>query len=217
MARASLREDLLEAGLAVLHERGFSASGVREIMQAAGAPLGSFSNHFRSKEAFGRAVLDRYFERLSAVMDATLRDESLAPLDRLDTYFAAIDRLARPVEWGHGCMVANFGSEMPVLSEPIRERLVDILQALTAPFTDALRAGQRSGDVRADCDADDLAMLVLAGWHGAVLRAKVERSGEPLSRYWRTLRGLIASTSPTGLWCRAGGSGRAELLASARA
>ena len=192
MAKASLREDMLEAGVAVLHERGYSAIGVREIMQAAGAPLGSFTNHFRSKEAFALEVLDRYVERLSALMNGTLRDEGLPPLDRLEAYFAAIDRLARPVDWAHGCMVANFGLEMPALSERVRRRLVDVLAGLTEPFADALRAGQRTGDVRGDCDAGDLALLALAGWHGAVLRAKVERSGEALSRYARTLRLLIA-------------------------
>ncbi len=195
MARASLREDLLEAGVAVLHERGFSASGIRDIVDAAGAPLGSFTNHFPSKEGFALAVLDRYFERLSALMNETLRDESLPPLYRLDAYFTEIDRLARPVSWGYGCMVANFGLEMPVLSEVIRQRLVDIFKLLTEPFIEVLRAGQFTGDVRGDCDANDLAMLVLAGWHGAVLRAKVERSGNALSNYWRTMRSLITSST----------------------
>jgi TetR/AcrR family transcriptional repressor of nem operon len=195
MARASLREDLLAAGVAMMHERGFSASGIRDIVQAAGVPLGSFTNHFPSKEGFALAVLDRYFERLSALMNETLRDESLPPLYRLDAYFAEIDRLARPVSWGYGCMVANFGLEMPVLSEVIRQRLVDIFKLLTEPFIEVLRAGQFTGDVRGDCDANDLAMLVLAGWHGAVLRAKVERSGNALSSYWRTMRSLITSST----------------------
>jgi len=194
MGRPSLREKLLDAGLSVLHERGFSATGVREIMQLADAPLGSFTNHFRSKESFALAVLDRYFDRLSVMIDATLRDTRLAPLDRIDAYFAEINQVARPFEWGHGCMIANFGLEMPALSETIRLRLAELLQVLTDPFADALRAGQASGDVRGDIDADDLAMLLLSGWHGALLRAKVQRSGAPLSRYWRTLRAMLAPT-----------------------
>jgi len=43
-----------------LHERGFSAAGVREIMQLSNAPLGSITSHFQSKESFALAVLDRY-------------------------------------------------------------------------------------------------------------------------------------------------------------
>ena len=192
MARHSLRNKLLDAGLSVLHARGFSATGVREVMHVADAPLGSFTNHFRSKEGFALAVLELYFDQLSVMVDATLRDTRLTPIDRIDAYFAEIDRVARPFAWGHGCMIANFGSEMPTLSETIRLRLAELLQALTVPFADALRAGQASGDVRGDIDADDLAMLLLSGWHGVLLRAKVERSGAPLSRYWRTLRVMLA-------------------------
>jgi len=220
MSRPSLREKLLDAGLSVLHARGFSATGVREIMQLADAPLGSFTNHFRSKESFALAVLDRYFDRLSVMIDATLRDTRLAPLDRIDAYFASIDQVARPFEWGHGCMIANFGLEMPALSEIIRLRLAELLQVLTDPFADALRAGQASGDVRGDIDADDLAMLLLSGWHGVLLRAKVQRSGAPLSRYWRTLRTMLAPTPAGASMGDSGGGTRAgtvmTMLANAR-
>jgi TetR/AcrR family transcriptional regulator, transcriptional repressor for nem operon len=34
---------------------------VRDICAAAGVPQGSFTNHFRSKEAFAEEVLNRYF------------------------------------------------------------------------------------------------------------------------------------------------------------
>lgn len=83
-----------------LHERGFSTAGVREIMQLSNAPLGSITSHFQSKESFALAVVDRYFDRLSVMIDATLRDTCLAPLDRIDARFAEINQVARPFEWG---------------------------------------------------------------------------------------------------------------------
>jgi len=73
MARPSLRENIIQAGLVTLHERGFYAPGVREIMAAAHAPQSSFSNYFQSKEAFGLEVLNRYFERLEAIPDDAVR------------------------------------------------------------------------------------------------------------------------------------------------
>ncbi len=100
------REALLEAGVRMVHARGLAATGVREIATAARAPQGSFTNHFRSKEAFGRLVLDLYAERIDALMRATLGDETRAPAERLMAYF---DRIARirgqgPVAAGlHGC------------------------------------------------------------------------------------------------------------------
>src|ERR1700743_1536599 len=83
MSRPSHKEKLLEGGLSLVHKRGFGASSVRDIVQAAGVPLGSFTNHFASKEAFGLEILERYRERTCAAVSATLRNDRLPPLRRL--------------------------------------------------------------------------------------------------------------------------------------
>ena len=191
MSRPSLREKLLDAGVTVLHQRGYSACGVREIAEAAGVPLGSFTNHFRSKEEFAGQVLDRYLAVLMDVVARTLRDESRLPLERIAGYFEEIGKFAEPAQWRFGCMVANMGLELPVHSEAMRVRIAAALDALTSPFADALRDGQLAGQVRSDIPADDLAAIVLAGWHGSGLRAKVERDGAASHRYARLLPLLL--------------------------
>ena len=60
MARHNLREQIVEAGLKALLEKGFNACGVRDITDAAAAPTGSFYNHFASKEALGAEIVERY-------------------------------------------------------------------------------------------------------------------------------------------------------------
>jgi len=52
MPKPSHREKLLAAGLQVVLEKGYCGASVRDIIQAAEVPQGSFTNHFRSKEAF---------------------------------------------------------------------------------------------------------------------------------------------------------------------
>ena len=183
MARQSLREKLIESGVATLHQRGFAASGIREITGAAGVPQGSFTNHFRSKEAFGVAVLGRYLERTEALFDATLRDGTRPPLERLRAYFDAVTALLAGVGWRHGCMISNMSLEAAEHSELLRERLVEVFGALTQPFAEAVRAAQAAGQARDDIEAEDLADVLLAAWHGAMLRMKVDRSPEPLDRF----------------------------------
>jgi TetR/AcrR family transcriptional repressor of nem operon len=48
-----------------------------------------------------------------------------------------------------------------------------------------VRAAQSAGEVRDDIDADELADILLAGWHGAMLRMKVERAAGPIERFKR--------------------------------
>lgn len=198
MGRASHREKLLEAGFAVLHERGYNASGVREITQAAGVPLGSFTNHFRSKEEFASLVLDRYMAALLDIVGEALRDESRRPLQRIEAYFAAIAGVAEPLDWRLGCMLANMGLELPSQSEVLRHRLVAALNSLTDPFVAVLTEAQREGQVRTDVAAKDLAVIALAAWHGVLLRAKVERDGTAPAMFARTLPLLLRSEATAG-------------------
>ncbi len=192
MGRASFREKIIEAGLVEFYQQGYNASGVRDISEAAGVPLGSFTNHFRSKEAFALEVLDRYFAELQSTMEATLLDEARPPLDRLDAYFDTIEGILASSGWRYGCMVTNMALEVPEHSELIRARLVEIFAGLTEPFASAVRAAQAEGDVRCDRDAEDLAAFLLSGWHGALLRMKVERSSDAIKRFRRVLAAVLS-------------------------
>ena len=83
MPKPSHREKLLTAGLQVVLERGYCGASVRDIVQAAGVPQGSFTNHFRSKEAFCLEVLERYFDLVRQNIEKTLRHDATAPLERM--------------------------------------------------------------------------------------------------------------------------------------
>jgi TetR/AcrR family transcriptional repressor of nem operon len=187
MGRHSLRERFIESGVTTLHQRGFFAVGIREICAEAGAPQGSFINHFGSKEAFAVAVLDRYLERTEAIIAATLGDETRTATDRLTAYFDVITDALGGAGWRHGCMISNMSLEAAEHSDLIRGRLEQIFASLTRHFSAGIRAAQAAGSVRADVDPDELADVLLSSWHGAMLRMKVERSPKAIERFKRVM------------------------------
>ena len=185
MGRSSLREKILESGLRTVHERGYSAAGVREITAAAGVPQGSFTNHFPSKEAFGLAVLDRYFEGVEATMEATLGDHVKSPVERLRAYFDVVTcRLAR-AGWRYGCLIGNLSLEQVEHSEALRDRLAIVMAAITDQFAATVREAQAAGEIRPDLSPEDLASALVSAWQGAMLWMKVHRSPEPIERFHR--------------------------------
>jgi TetR/AcrR family transcriptional repressor of nem operon len=196
MGRPSLRNKLVESGVTTVHRRGFAASGVRDITQAAGIPQGCFTNHFRSKEAFGVAILERYYEKTEEILDATLRDETRRPIERLRAYFAAIEHFLEDVGWRHGCMISNMSLEAAEHSEALRACLAQIFESLTQRFGEAVLAAQAAGEMRSDVDAEELADVMLAAWHGAMLRMKVERSCGPIERFKRIFFSTLVASSP---------------------
>ncbi|MCL2458061.1 MAG: TetR/AcrR family transcriptional regulator [Desulfobulbus sp.] len=46
---ADTREHILTCGGRIIHHKGFTATGLQEILQAAGVPKGSFYFYFKSK------------------------------------------------------------------------------------------------------------------------------------------------------------------------
>jgi TetR/AcrR family transcriptional repressor of nem operon len=57
MSKPSNRDKILTEGLRVVHERGFAGASVRDIVEAAKVPQGSFTNHFVRKKPFASKSL----------------------------------------------------------------------------------------------------------------------------------------------------------------
>jgi TetR/AcrR family transcriptional regulator, transcriptional repressor for nem operon len=181
------REALLDAGVRVVHARGLADTGVRDIAMAAGVPRGSFTNHFRSKEAFGILVFDRYAERIEAIMHETLGDEARAPAKRLMAYIDRIAESAAEAEWRRGCMVPDLAGEIVFHDDALRARLRAVLAQQSAQFEKVVRL-VRPHD---EAGAADLGAFLLAAWHGTLLRMKVERNATALDRFRRILPTLL--------------------------
>lgn len=185
MPKPSHRERLLDAGLKVMFRKGYIGSGVRDIVAEAAAPQGSFTNHFRSKEAFTREVLDRYFDHVKNLVAQALSDESLRPRERLMRYLDIITARLEADGFIRGCLIGDLSLEAVTQSELLRERLEEIFTEWRAPFASCIAQAQTEGSIDTTFTSDDLAEFLLSSWEGAILRMKVERNGEPLERFKR--------------------------------
>ena len=183
MSRPSHREEILNAGLKVMFQSGYEGATVRNICAAAGVPQGSFTNHFRSKEAFAQQVLDRYFAHLQGLVREALEDKSLSPLRRLKRYLDIISGVLADDKWNRGCLIGDFSLETTSHSKLLRGRLQAIFQEWRAPFVSCIAEAQMIGEIDSTFDPIDLAEFLLASWEGAILRMKVERGPAALERF----------------------------------
>ena len=182
-AYGTSREALIRAGVALLSEKGYSATGLEEVLRSAGVPKGSFYHYFSSKDVFGAALIEAYATYFVRKLDRWLLDERTAPLQRIRNFGAdARNGMAR-YEFRRGCVVGNLGQEMSALPELFRDRLHGVLLDWQARTERCLREAQAVGELAADADCAALAAFFWIGWEGAVLRAKLERSPEPLDLF----------------------------------
>lgn len=173
MARQSLREELIEAAVEQFHTYGFNGAGVKDITDAAGAPKGSFYNHFPSKEALAVVALERYGTRRGF---AELRDTSVDPLVRLRAHFEFLRDEQLDMGFSRGCLVGAFATEIGDHSEMIREAVRGGLDEWSEALATAVSAAQAAGQVSESLDADSAARFMLNAWEGTLISARTDRS-----------------------------------------
>ena len=177
------REALLRAGMLILTESGFTRSGIDPILKSISVPKGSFYHYFSSKEAFGLAVLGRYRRYFEAKLDGFLLDEAFSPLERLKRFAQdAQDGIVRH-EFKRGCLVGNLEQESTLLSEAFRDQLQATYQSWQARVATCLLESQKQGEIDIQGSIEETSQAFWIGWEGAVHRARLIKSTQPLSLF----------------------------------
>jgi TetR/AcrR family transcriptional regulator, transcriptional repressor for nem operon len=189
MARPNTREQIVQAGLKCLVEKGFNAVGVQDITAAAGVPKGSFYNHFESKEALGAEIVERY--GANQTRREILGDPTVPPLQRLRRHFERICGMFVDSQFTRNCILGGFSAELANQSQPIRENLHKLYGRWTKDLEAVIAEAQEKGDIANKTKASDIAAFLLDAYEGALLRARVERSREPFDRFMKFAFGQL--------------------------
>jgi TetR/AcrR family transcriptional regulator, transcriptional repressor for nem operon len=175
----SAREKLIEAAIATVRYKGFSATSVDEICQAAGVTKGAFFHHFASKEALAVAAASAWTDiaeqRIFTAPDwVRIAD----PLDRLMGHIEfRLAMLNGPAE-DFTCFVGTMVQETYNSSDPIRAACDASITAYAERLAEDIQPAIDQYGI-SDCgSAIGLAFHIQAVLQGAFILAKAQGSPE---------------------------------------
>lgn len=183
--RNETRAQLIRAGVEALTEKGFTATGLEEILAKVNVPKGSFYYYFDSKEQFGLALIENYGTYFASKLDLFFRDEDVEPLQRLVNFAAHARHNMARYDFKRGSLIGNLGQEMSVLPGTFRQKLLDVFEDWQAKTAACFRDAKAAGEIDASYDCDLLAAHFWIGWEGAVLRSKLEHRAQPMDIFFR--------------------------------
>lgn len=95
------KERIIARGAELIHRQGFNNTGIKEILDAAEVPKGSFYFYFKNKEDFGLAVIDHYRSMFREMNAGLLTSTEGTPLERLEFFSAHLKSilLSRGIRW----------------------------------------------------------------------------------------------------------------------
>ncbi|THL47275.1 TetR family transcriptional regulator [Klebsiella pneumoniae subsp. pneumoniae] len=168
------RQALIRSGLEVLTETGYLAAGIDAVIKNIAVPKGSFYHCFKSKEAFGLAVLAAYGDFFAHKLDKFLLNDAVPPLERMAAFVrhAGFYPLCFPngflFSGGFGLGGGGGGGGY-------------------APA---------AGAIASDASPQALAQVFWIGWEGAVMRARLVQSAAPLNQYWDFFAHSMTTKTP---------------------
>jgi len=180
MATKSTRDHLIDTGLKLMHQHGYNATGLTEILKAADVPKGSFYHHFGSKEDFAAAALERYTTREADHAAAVLSDSKVPPLKRLKRYFMDLVKFYGQKGAIPGCMMGRFSLEIAAANPQLRKQISATFTHWQQTIATVIEQAVAQKELPADTDPKSLAGFLLNGWEGALLRSQAEASDSPL-------------------------------------
>lgn len=179
-SKTDSRQSILDAGQRTIAHKGWSAVGLTEILTAAGVPKGSFYYYFNSKEAFGEAMLARYFNEYLADMDAMFARPDVPAAERLMDYWRTW-RATQSLDDCEGrCLAVKLGAEIADLSEPLRVALEHGTTAITGRLETILEAGLGDGSMSLKSSVPVTAQTLYNLWLGSSVMAKIQRTPAPM-------------------------------------
>ncbi len=184
-------ERLLKHGGRVVHEAGYHASGVQDIVAAAKIPKGSFYSYFDSKESFASAILLEYWIDIENRLVPVLYDASMKPSKRIRRFFDLLVAEHASDNFTIGCLIGNLSLELAGSSGEVRSTLTQILDKWEVALASCINEASSNTGASAQRDAHRLAAILIESWEGATLRTKIERNGSAFQRFIATTLPLV--------------------------
>lgn len=175
-----------------MRERGYNGTGVKDIVNAAGVPKGSFYNYFESKQAFAVAALEQVAEGNLRQMRSILDSAAESPLKRLEEFFIRnIEHLKRNGRFTGGCFIGTICQEIADADDTIRETGHRLLKLYEKVFIDCLRQARECDELAAGTDIDALGGFIFSAWEGSLLKMKAAKNAVALDQFLSEVKILL--------------------------
>ncbi|MFN3614489.1 MAG: TetR/AcrR family transcriptional regulator [Rubrimonas sp.] len=176
------REAILRAAHDVFSEQSYHAAGIAAIAERAGVPKGSFYYAFPSKDALVVALIEHIVAHdgklIAALLDAYADD----PRRGIRAIFEGVRRRAARDGLHKACLIAKLTLEIGHVSDEARTAL----RRAYAKWGGQIAAAIGALDTAKDSPVRDphrVAMVLLNSWQGALARAALEDTLEPLDDF----------------------------------
>lgn len=170
------KKRILDAALHVIRAKGYSATRVEDICEAAGLTKGSFFHHFKSKEDLALAAAAHFAAMAEGLFSQSPHRSLDDPLDRLLGYIQLRKMMLQGELPEFTCLLGTMVQETYDTHPQIREACDRFITSHAETLEADIAAAMQKYNVRGDWTARSLAFYTQAVLQGAFILAKAQHT-----------------------------------------
>ena len=189
------RERILDVAYQAIVEKGFAATSIEELVEAAGITKSGFFYHFRDKNDMARQLFDRFLAEDEAIIDTLekrARELSDDPLQSFLIFLNLYAQMMDDMETLHpGCMVATVTYQERLFDAEVKRMNVEYLKRMRQRFAGSFKKIVAEHPPRIEVDLDALADHLTVIVEGAIVLSKALHDPGLMGRQTRLYRNHI--------------------------
>jgi len=189
------RERLMDLAYASIVEKGFAATSIEELVEAAGITKSGFFYHFRDKNDLARQLFERFLDEDEGIMvtlENRARELSDDPLQSFLIFLNVYAQMMDDMEALHpGCMVATVTYQERMFDADVKQMNVDYLRRMRERLARWLSEIVDKYPPRIPVDVEELADHLNVVVEGAIIQSKALRDESLMGKQTRLFRNHI--------------------------
>lgn len=186
----SKKEQILCAAQCLMLEKGYVATTVDDICEAAGVTKGSFFHYFKDKEAMGKEALTEFARGNNEALCCYLPTDEADPLKRVYNVVDGAIKLTKKKEI-NGCLVGMFTQELSQTHPAIRKICERLFDAQISSLEKDLTAAKTKYAPKAKFKPKELSEYFLATIQGSILVSKAKKDLSVMERNLKQYRNYL--------------------------
>ena len=189
------RERILDIAYESIVQKGFAATSVEELVEAAGITKSGFFYHFRDKSDMARQLFERFLaedEAIVGTLATRARELSDDPLQSFLIFLNLYAQMMDDMDGLHpGCMVASVAYQERMFDSDLKQMNVDYILRMRQRFRDWLEEIIVGNPPATEVDIDALADGLTTVIEGAIILSRSLRDPSLMGKQTRLFRNHV--------------------------
>ena len=186
----SKKLEIISIAREIIHSKGYQATSINDILQAAQIGKGQFYHYFSSKYELGLAVVEDLLQDWSQLLIIDILQSSKEPIARLNEMLDSTLQYHSEMAEKQGCPIGNLAIEMSEHDETFRVQIKQFFNQWIDSVKFVLDEMVQQNQLDATTDTYKSAQAIVSMVEGGILLMKNQQNIGLLSNVFDVIRSI---------------------------